>query len=49
MAVLLAGLPVEVPAGTVNRLCGSGLDAVTTAARMVRVTPTSWSPVVWRA
>jgi 3-oxoadipyl-CoA thiolase len=36
MAVLLAGLPVEVPAGTVNRLCGSGLDAVTTAARMVR-------------
>ena len=36
MAVPLAGLPVEVPAGTVNRLCGSGLDAVTTAARMVR-------------
>lgn len=36
MAVLLAGLPVEVPAGTVNRLCGSGLDAVATAARMIR-------------
>ena len=28
MAVLLAGLPVEVPGATVNRLCGSGMDAV---------------------
>ena len=28
MAALLAGLPVEVPGGTINRLCGSGLDAV---------------------
>lgn len=28
MAVLLAGLPVEVPGSTVNRLCGSGMDAV---------------------
>jgi 3-oxoadipyl-CoA thiolase len=36
MAVLLAGLPVEVPAVTVNRLCGSGLDAVAIAARAVR-------------
>jgi acetyl-CoA C-acetyltransferase len=36
MAVLLAGLPVQVPAGTVNRLCGSGLDAVAIAARTVR-------------
>ena len=36
MAVLLAGLPVQVPAGTVNRLCGSGLDAVAIAARAVR-------------
>ena len=36
MAVLLSGLPVEVPAGTLNRLCGSGLDAVATAARMIR-------------
>ena len=36
MAVLLAGLPAEVPAGTVNRLCGSGLDAVAIAARAVR-------------
>ena len=36
MAVLLAGLPVEVAAGTVNRLCGSGLDAVAIAARAVR-------------
>ena len=30
MALLLAGLPVEVPGATVNRLCGSGLDAVAT-------------------
>ncbi len=36
MAVLLAGLPVEVPGGTHNRLCGSGLDAVGAAARAVR-------------
>ena len=31
MAVLLAGLPASVPAATLNRLCGSGLDAVGTA------------------
>jgi 3-oxoadipyl-CoA thiolase len=36
MAVLLAGLPVSVPGTTVNRLCGSGLDAVAMAARQVR-------------
>ena len=36
MAVLLAGLPVDVPGGTVNRLCGSGLDALGSAARAVR-------------
>ena len=36
MAVLLAGLPVGVPGATINRLCGSGLDAVGTAARMIR-------------
>ena len=36
MAALLAGLPVEVPGGTLNRLCGSGLDALGTAARAVR-------------
>jgi len=36
MALLLAGLPVEVPGATVNRLCGSGLDAVGTAARAIR-------------
>nr|WP_284288443.1 beta-ketoacyl synthase N-terminal-like domain-containing protein [Angustibacter aerolatus] len=35
MAVLLAGLPVDVPATTVNRLCGSGADAVAIAARAV--------------
>ncbi|MBW7848933.1 MAG: 3-oxoadipyl-CoA thiolase [Rhodospirillales bacterium] len=36
MAALLAGLPVEVPGGTINRLCGSGMDAVGTAARAIR-------------
>jgi acetyl-CoA acyltransferase len=36
MAALLAGLPIGVPGGTVNRLCGSGLDAVGTAARAIR-------------
>ena len=36
MALLLAGLPVEVPGQTVNRLCGSGLQAVITAAQAVR-------------
>ncbi len=36
MAALLAGLPQEVPGATVNRLCGSGMDAVGTAARAIR-------------
>ncbi|MCB2140432.1 MAG: acetyl-CoA C-acyltransferase, partial [Rhodobacteraceae bacterium] len=36
MAALLAGLPVEVPGTTVNRLCASGLDAVGMAARAIR-------------
>ncbi|MCC6553091.1 MAG: 3-oxoadipyl-CoA thiolase, partial [Polyangiaceae bacterium] len=35
MALLIAGLPFEVPAVTVNRLCGSGLEAVADAARMI--------------
>ncbi|MEM9009609.1 MAG: 3-oxoadipyl-CoA thiolase [Pseudomonadota bacterium] len=35
MATLLAGLPDSVPAATVNRLCGSGLDAIGTAARAI--------------
>jgi 3-oxoadipyl-CoA thiolase len=37
MAALLAGLPVEVPGQTVNRLCGSGLQAVISAAHAIRV------------
>jgi acetyl-CoA acyltransferase len=37
MAALLAGLPVSVPGATVNRLCGSGLEAVASAARLVAV------------
>jgi 3-oxoadipyl-CoA thiolase len=36
MATLLAGLPVSVPGTTLNRLCGSGLDAVGTAARAIK-------------
>ncbi len=36
MALLLAGLPQEVPGGTVNRLCGSSLDAVAIAARAIK-------------
>jgi acetyl-CoA acyltransferase len=36
MAGLLAGLPTSVPGTTINRLCGSGLDAIGTAARAVR-------------
>jgi acetyl-CoA acyltransferase len=37
MALLLGGLPFTVPAATVNRLCGSGMEAVTTAARAIGV------------
>ena len=37
MATLLAGLPVEVPGSTVNRLCGSGMEAVGLAARAIAV------------
>ena len=36
MALLLAGLPMSVPGTTVNRLCGSGMDAIGTAARAVQ-------------
>lgn len=36
MALLLAGLPVEVPGATVNRLCGSGLEAVNSGYREIR-------------
>ena len=37
MAALLAGLPATTPGVTINRLCGSGLDAVSIAARQIRV------------
>jgi acetyl-CoA acyltransferase len=36
MSLLLAGLPVEIPGSTINRLCGSGMDAIGIAARSVR-------------
>ena len=35
MGVLLAGLPVEVPGATVNRLCGSGMEAIADGARAI--------------
>ena len=41
MALLLAGLPVTVPGNTVNRLCGSGMDAVGSAARAIKCGETS--------
>ena len=48
MAPLLAGLPDGIPGTTVNRLCGSGLDTVGTAARASQ--PGKWtlsSPAEW--
>lgn len=36
MSALLAGLPIDVPGSTINRLCGSGMDAVGNAARAIR-------------
>ena len=36
MSALLAGLPYQVPASTINRLCGSGLDAISMAARSIK-------------
>jgi 3-oxoadipyl-CoA thiolase len=41
MAGLLAGLPVEVAGATINRLCGSGMDAVGTASRAIKAGETS--------
>lgn len=42
MATLLAGLPVDVPGATINRLCGSGLDALGSAARAIRAGDTQF-------
>src|SRR5213595_689608 len=36
MSALLAGLPIELPGSTINRLCGSGMDAVGIAARAIK-------------
>jgi 3-oxoadipyl-CoA thiolase len=36
MSLLLAGMPLELPGATINRLCGSGMDAVGTAARAIK-------------
>ena len=38
MAALLAGFPVEIPGQTINRLCGSGLQAVASAAQAIKAT-----------
>ena len=43
MALLLAGLPESIPGVTVNRLCGSGLDAVGTAARSIAAGEIDWA------
>ena len=45
MALLLAGLPVGIPGSTVNRLCGSGMDAVGTAARAIWYSCATFSAV----
>lgn len=47
MAVLLAGLPVTVPGVTVNRLCGSGMEAVIQAARAVALGDASVAVAAW--
>jgi len=36
MSLLLAGLPIAVPGSTINRLCGSGMDAIGTASRVIK-------------
>ncbi|MGB7205230.1 MAG: beta-ketoacyl synthase N-terminal-like domain-containing protein, partial [Anderseniella sp.] len=36
MALLLAGMPYQIPASTINRLCGSGMDAILSAARAIK-------------
>ena len=36
MSSLLAGLPIDLPGATLNRLCGSGMDAIGTAARAIK-------------
>ncbi|SFG09822.1 acetyl-CoA C-acetyltransferase [Palleronia marisminoris] len=42
MSALLAGLPIEVPGTTINRLCGSGMDAIGMAARAIRAGDADW-------
>src|SRR2546426_6351005 len=44
MAVLLAGLPVEIPAATMNRLCGSGMPAGVAAPREIGAGTGGWFP-----
>jgi len=43
MATLLAGMPQQVPGTTLNRLCGSGMDAVITAARAIKAGEIDWA------
>ncbi len=50
MSSLLAGMPVEVPGTTMNRLCGSGMDAVIAAARAIKAgRPRPYWPAALRA
>ena len=50
MALLLAGLAKEVPGTTVNRLCGSSMDAISIAARAIKSGEVDLlSPVAWKA
>ena len=48
MAALLAGLPVDVPGATINRLCASGMDAVGAAARAASASAPPTSPLPQR-
>ena len=47
MSALLAGLPMDVPGSTLNRLCGSGLDALGTAARDAHPRPSGTAVTAW--
>jgi acetyl-CoA acetyltransferase len=49
MAALLAGFPVTVPGQTVNRLCGSGLQAVASAAQAIKAGERPSLPAAWKA
>ena len=45
-SALYAGLPVTTPALTVNRICGSGLQSVVTAAQQIQTGEATWVPIM---